>query len=244
MPLTPIDGVPTWHEVTGAGEPVVLLHGGLSHAGAMRLLGGLLAERRRVHAFDRRGHGATPRAGAPFTYAAMGHEVVRFLEEVVGGPAHLVGWSDGAVAAVLAALERPQLVRRIVAIDQYLALEGAPDPGGFEAGMREPAVRERLRAAFARRSPEPDAFDAALEDSLRLWRTEPAFDLALLEGLRSPVLLLTADDGEVLPEHAAALVARIPVAEHRTLPGTHLLPIESPEAVAAAVDDWLESRAS
>ncbi|WP_404313034.1 alpha/beta hydrolase [Agrococcus terreus] len=240
MPATRIDGVPTWHEASGAGEPVVLLHGGLSHSGGMRPIGEVLSRTHRVHAFDRRGHGATPRAGAPFTYAAMAAEVVRFLEEVVRGPAHLVGWSDGAVAAVLAALERPDLVRRIVAIDQYLSLDGAPDPDGFEEGMRDPAVRERLRASFERRSPDgAGAFDAALEDSLRLWRTEPAFDLDLLARLRSPVLLLTGDRGEVLPDHAAELVRRIPVAEHRELPGTHLLPLESPEAVAAACLDWL-----
>jgi len=29
------------------------------------------------------------------------------LEQVVGGPAHLVGWSDGGIVALLVALGRP-----------------------------------------------------------------------------------------------------------------------------------------
>ena len=41
---------------------------------------------------------------------ADGSDTIAFLERVVDGPAYLLGHSDGAIVALLAALERPDLV--------------------------------------------------------------------------------------------------------------------------------------
>ena len=63
---------------------------------------------------DRRGHGRTPDVEGPITYALMAQDTIAFLDQVVGGPASLLGHSDGAPVALLAALERPDLVRKLV----------------------------------------------------------------------------------------------------------------------------------
>ena len=70
----------------------------------------------RVVSFDRRGHGRTADIDAPFHYDDMATETIGVLEAVVGGPAHLVGWSDGGIVSLLVALRRPDLVRRMVVI--------------------------------------------------------------------------------------------------------------------------------
>src|SRR5437868_4684842 len=70
-----------------------------------------LAGAYRVYAPDRRGHGRTFDTDDPFTYEAAAAETITFLEQVVGGPAHLVGWSDGGNVALLVAAQRPDLVR-------------------------------------------------------------------------------------------------------------------------------------
>ena len=105
-------GTPTWVEQTGAGdETVLLLHGGLSSCDdLLGTVGPTLAEHYRVVAFDRRGHGRTADTDAPFHYADMAVEVLGVLEMVVGGPAHLVGFSDGGNVALLVALDHPELV--------------------------------------------------------------------------------------------------------------------------------------
>jgi len=86
----------------GAGaETVVLLHGGMAHSGLLLdAFGDALTARYRVVSFDRRGLGRTADPGAPFHYAEMATETIGVLESVVGGPAHLVGWSDGGIVAV------------------------------------------------------------------------------------------------------------------------------------------------
>src|SRR4029450_12731974 len=80
----------------------------------------------------------------------MAAEGVGVLEQVVGGPAHLVGWSDGGIVALLVALGRPELVRRTVAIganyhrDGILPIEVPPESPGWHA----------LAGAYAERSPD------------------------------------------------------------------------------------------
>ena len=50
----------------------------------------------------------------PISYAGMAADTIAFVERVVGGPVLLLGHSDGAVVALLAALQRPDLVRALV----------------------------------------------------------------------------------------------------------------------------------
>ena len=86
-----IGGSDIWYEVAGDGDPVVLLHGGLSDGTAWGLQVPVLAGQHRVFVPDRRGHGKSPDTDAPFHYDEMADETIAFLEEVVGGAAHLVG---------------------------------------------------------------------------------------------------------------------------------------------------------
>ena len=54
----------------------------------------------------------------------MATETIGVLEQVVGGPAHLVGWSDGGIVGLLVALRRPDLVDRLVLIGANFHFDG------------------------------------------------------------------------------------------------------------------------
>ena len=103
-----------YYEEDGDGEPLVLLHPGLADSRAFEEYVPALAAQFRVFRPDRRGHGRTPDVDGPITYEVMAEETIAFLERVVGGPAYLLGHSDGAPVALLVALKRPDLVRRLV----------------------------------------------------------------------------------------------------------------------------------
>ncbi|MEU4767095.1 alpha/beta hydrolase [Actinosynnema sp. NPDC023794] len=122
--------------------PAVFLHGVLSWGsdddygfGHQRPL----TERRRLLLVDRRGFGASPDLDGPHR---SDHEVdAEDTVALLDGGAHLVGHSYGAVAAMLAAAARPDLVRSLCLI-QPGALRPAED--GLPAPEPTPA---RLRAA-------------------------------------------------------------------------------------------------
>ena len=163
MPYVDLLGHPTWVHVDGdQGETVLLLHGGLSNSDAMlETIGRPLGRTYRLAAFDRRGHGRTADTGEPFHYSAMADETIAFLEHL-GGPAHLVGWSDGGIVALLVALRRPDLVGRIVAIGANYHFDGVrhtelPDDGPMVAMIstsyaeRSPTERSTSQRSFRKR---------------------------------------------------------------------------------------------
>ncbi len=99
MPTLDVLGHPTWYTVRGTGdETVLLLHGGLSNSDALLdSVGGPLGERRRVAAFDRRGHGRTADTPEAFHYESMVDETIAVIEHI-GGPVHIVALMAAAYA--------------------------------------------------------------------------------------------------------------------------------------------------
>ena len=91
-----IGDLKTWYEEQGAGEPLVLLHGGLSTNATWASQMPDFANQFRVIAPERRGHGHTPDVEGSLSFDAMAADTIGFLTELIGGPAHL--WA-GAMAA-------------------------------------------------------------------------------------------------------------------------------------------------
>jgi len=99
-----LDGVPTWYDEHGQGEPLVLLHPGGADVRAFAPNLDAWAAHFRVLTPDRRGHGHSPDVDGPITYEPMAQDTIAFLEAVVGGSAtaligRLVGggglWAPG-----------------------------------------------------------------------------------------------------------------------------------------------------
>ena len=103
-------GLKTWWDEQGVGEPLVLLHGGLTTNATWAAQMSDFAAHFRVIAPERRGHGHTPDVEGPLSYDAMAADTIAFVTALVGGPAHLVGWSDGGIVGLLVAMARPDLV--------------------------------------------------------------------------------------------------------------------------------------
>src|SRR5512133_2094025 len=111
-----LGAIRTWYDERGEGEPLVLAHGGVSDARFFDKNIDALAERFHVYTPERRGHGHTPDVEGPITYQLMADDTIAFLDQVVREPADLVGHSDGAFVAMLVAMQRPELVNRLVMI--------------------------------------------------------------------------------------------------------------------------------
>jgi pimeloyl-ACP methyl ester carboxylesterase len=116
----------TWYDEQGEGEPLVLLHGGMSMNETWGAQMPDFGARFRVTAPERRGHGHTPDLEGPMSYDVMANDTIGFLEAVVGNPAHLIGWSDGGIVGLLIAMARPDLVRKLVVIGAILTLGIVP----------------------------------------------------------------------------------------------------------------------
>jgi pimeloyl-ACP methyl ester carboxylesterase len=234
--------VRTYYEVSGAGEPLILLHGGMCTVETFDAQARPLAERYRVYVPERRGHGRTADVDGPITYENMAADTIAFMEAVGIESAHLAGWSDGAIVGLLVAMQRPELVRKLVLIGQYVNLDGAREEGKalMEAFTVE-TFPPMFRQMYAAVSPDgPQHFTVIFEKLTPLWRGDPGIALADLADVTSPTLVLAGDDDVLTIEHAAALAQALPDAQLAIVPGTsHALPMEKPDLVNRLLLDFL-----
>lgn len=131
--VTDLDGPVHWVEF-GTGEdtgapPVVFVHGlGGSHLN-WTLVGPALARGRRAVALDLHGFGLSPGSADGTTVAANTRLLDRFVAEVVGEPAVLMGNSMGGMISILQAHAHPATVAGLVLVDPALpAPLQRPDP--------------------------------------------------------------------------------------------------------------------
>lgn len=224
-----LDGVRTWYEEYGEGDPLVLLHPGGAGVDA-RAFGpnvGPLAAHFRVYTPERRAHGHTPDVAGPITFDAMASDTIAFIETVVGRRTHVVGNSDGAIVGLLVALRRPDLIDRLVLVAGVFHFNGWL-PQVIDPSNEPPAFLARL---YEEVSPDPAGHYQVVVDKLaRMHREEPTLDADDLSELRSRTLVMVGDDDEVRLEHAFAMYRGIPDAELMVVPGTsHGLLVEKPE---------------
>ena len=154
------------------GRTVVLVHGlGGSHLN-WDLLAPLLRRHFRVLALDLPGFGRSEPSGRRASVPANVEVLARFLTEVAGAPAVLMGNSMGGTISILTAARSPEVVTGVVLLDAAVpGPRGKPDPlvtASF-ALYAIPMVGERfLRLRRARQTPL-----ARVRDLLRLCGVDP-----------------------------------------------------------------------
>jgi pimeloyl-ACP methyl ester carboxylesterase len=232
--ITGSTGTIVSYTVEGSGPPLVLVHGGFSdHATNWMFVTPLFRDWFTVYAIARRGRGATD--------ATVGHRIEDEARDVVdlvrsiGTPVHLLGHSYGAHCAVLAAVQEPGLVKRLVLYEparpealkpdalaalDTLATAGAWDQFAyafFANLLHVPA--EELDAVRASDLWPPIVADApaSRQDlwALAAYRFEPR----RFAGLQMPVSLQVGSESPRDLYVTDALAAVLPRAEIETLAG-------------------------
>ncbi len=228
----------------GTGTAVVFVHG----SGAdLRTWGNQMAPigaSYRAIAYSRRYHHPNPVIddGPPYTAALHAADLEAFIERLHAGPVHLVASSYGGAVALLAARDRPELVRSMVLTEPALLSllpASAPERSGL-AGLT--TARERLAngdtdgaiASFVDTIIGPGASllvpqstRVMINDNLAALRREaaapdpdPVFSCADAARVRAPVLLLTGGSSPpFFLAIARELAACLPVVEHVSVPG-------------------------
>jgi pimeloyl-ACP methyl ester carboxylesterase len=229
-------GVTMWFDDRGAGDPVVLLHGGLTDSRDFTGNLDALAAQFRLLLPERRGHGHTPDVPGPITVEAMGQDTIAFLDTVTGGPVRLAGYSAGATVALRVAVRRPDLVERLVLISCAFHPDGMIVRPSAEGPPPEP-----LAAAYGEVSPDGAGyFPVVIAKVAEAAAQDPGLQPADLKRVTCPVLVVAADDDIVTLEHTLELYRGLPDAQLAVIPGTsHLLLHERPQLCTALVTEFL-----
>jgi len=223
------DGARIWYAAYGSGSPVILLHGGLGHAGNWGYqVPALASSGYQAVVIDSRGHGRSTRDARPFTYELMASDVAAVMDRLNLEKVCLVGWSDGACTALILASKDPGRVAGVF----FFACN--MDPSGTKEVEFGPLLQRcisRHRKDYARLSPTPDQFEEFSEAVGLMQRTQPNYSAENLAQIRVPVAIVHSQHDEFIrQEHTEYLAQNIPNAEFIYLPGvSHFAPLQRPE---------------
>lgn len=242
---TELSGIRTWYEVEGAGDSLLLLHGILGTNDTWAPQRPTFASRYRLFLPERRAHGHTPDVDGPLSYVDMATDTIAFITSVVGGPAHLVGWSDGAIVSLLVAIARPDLVSKLVVIGaNFEPSSTLPEMSGLldQITPDNPDLQS-YRSLYEAYSPDgPEHWAVVVTKLVQMARSQPTISLAELECISARTLVVVGDDDLVNLEHTVALYRAIPWSELAVVPGTsHALLREKPEFVNRLILDFLDN---
>ncbi len=241
------NGVELHYVEQGQGDPLVLLHGGLSDYRRFAPQMAQFAQNHRVISYSQRYN--YPNQNLPivddYTTLVDAEDLAAFLQALDLDQSHIMGYSSGAFMALAMALDHPEMVRTLV-LNEPPILHWLPGlPGGdtifaeFMSTFWEPvgeAFRQGDKELALRRSVEffigadvldelPAEVRQGMEDDIAAWEafttshdTFPMIDKAQVAQLPMPILLLTA--ANTLPLHKlvnAELARLLPQAKYVTI---------------------------
>ncbi len=258
-----VNGARIGYEISGEGEPLVLVHAGIADGRMWDTQIDAFSRRCRTIRYDLRGFGRSPMVPGPYSHADDLHALLDALEV---DRAVLVGCSMGGGAVIDFALENPERARALVlvgsAISGFEFDEGPPEEWEELVAADEAGDLERLSELEVRMWVDgprrgPDAVDPAVRDLVRgmnlialkneamqlgeeLEPERPA--ASRLSGIHAPTLVIVGDEDRARILAAADLLeGELPDARKTVVAGTaHLPNMERPEEFNRLVLDFLE----
>ena len=255
------------YEDRGAGEPILLVHGGVFADWFVPVLRSGALDGFRVVRLRRAGYAEGSEPTTPRSFADHARHCGLVLDALGLARAHVCGHSSGALVGLQLALDRPEVVHSLVLLE--------PAPGGALGGPVDPAAADLIggaMAAWAAGDPTtgvdrfltavgrpdyrevlqqalgPEGYARAVRESAAFPPEVAAvwawpFGPAEAGRLGGPMLIVeggrTAEVAVFRPDSVARLVALVPHAHVRVLPGvSHLMPLENPAGVGALIADF------
>ncbi len=201
-----INGMQMYYEVSGQGDPLIVLHGAYMNIPSMGAIVPKLAATHRVYALELQGHGRTTDIDRPITYPHLADDVAAFMDAVGLAKADVFGYSMGAEAGLQLAIRHPGKVNKLVAASAAYDLRGwQPE---FQAAIPQMTVEMILGMPFAaeyrKLAPNPDGFPALVEKLIALEKQPMAWEQEVKK-IKAPVLIVSGDADVMTLEHSVAL---------------------------------------
>ena len=199
----PVNGMQVYYEVTGQGEPLVVLHGAYMDIPSMGGIIPKLAESHRVYALEFQGHGRTTDIDRKITYQNLADDVAAFMEAVGLAKADIFGYSMGGQAALQLAIRHPAKVNKLVAASVGYDLRGwQPE---YTAAIPQFTVEMMLQMPFFKEQADrKPGFPKLIEKLIQLEKEPMAWE-ADIGKLKMPVLVIAGDADVSTLEHNVAL---------------------------------------
>jgi pimeloyl-ACP methyl ester carboxylesterase len=201
-----VHGMKMYYEVSGSGNPIIVLHGSYMNIPSMGEIIPALAKTHKVYALEFQGHGRTNDIDRPITYPNLADDVAAFMDATGVPKADVFGYSLGAIAGLELAIRHPDKV------DHLIVASGAYDFEGFQPEFKAliPQMKVEMftsmpfAAEYKKLAVNPDGFPALAKKLIAIEK-EPLALGAGVKALKSPVLIIAGDADAFTLEHSVAM---------------------------------------
>ena len=201
-----VNGMQVYYEVSGAGDPLVVLHGAYMNINDMGEIIPQLAQTHKVYALEFQGHGRTTDIDRPITYPNLADDVAAFMDKVGLAKADVFGYSMGGQVGLQLAIRHPAKVNKLVAASVAYDLRGW-QPVYTEA-IPQMTVEMLTAMPFAKEYPKlaanPNGFPELARKLIALEKEPMAWE-ADVKAIKAPVLVIAGDADVMTLEHSVAL---------------------------------------
>ena len=218
-----VNGCTLYYEKTGAGRPLILLHGnGETHLIFDKALP-LLRDHFTVYLIDSRGHGQSSKTNS-FHYAEMAEDIHCFIEALSLTAPLFYGFSDGGIIGLMLAATYPTLLSGLI-------VSGAnTGPEGLKQGWLW------LFRLVYRITKDP---------KIALMLQEPHITAKQLAAIQIPTLVLAGSHDLIKEAHTRSLAAAIQGCSLHILPGEgHGSYVVHSEKIASLILDYAQMPAN
>lgn len=235
----PVNGIQMYYAVYGAGDPILLIHGGLGHADIWANQVIELSKTHKVIVGDSRGHGRSTRDEKPYGYDLMASDYLALLDFLKVDKTALVGWSDGGIIGLDIAMSNPERLTKLFAQAANVTVDGVDPAVATNATFG--TYIERMGKDYAKFSKTPDQYNAFVEQISKMWASEPAWTKEQLAAIKVPTAIVLGDHDEAITRvHTDYMAATIPGAKLIILKdASHFAMLQDPAGYTKAVLDFL-----
>ncbi|HSD62300.1 MAG TPA: alpha/beta hydrolase [Ignavibacteriaceae bacterium] len=200
-----VNGMKMYYEVSGEGNPLIVLHGAYMNIPSMGEIIPVLAKTHKVYAIEMQGHGRTNDIDRPITYPNLADDVAAFMDAVGLKKADVFGYSMGAIAGLQLAIRNPEKVNKLIFVSGAYDFEGwQPEFKAFIPKMTvEMFVNMPLSGEYKKLAPNPDGFPELVKKLIALEK-EPMSWESDVKALKVPVLIITGDADAATLEHSVS----------------------------------------
>ena len=233
--MAPVNGIQMYYATYGAGDPVLLIHGGLGYADIWSAQVADLMTDHLVIVADSRGHGRSTRTEEPFGYDLMSSDYLALLDFLKIDKVDLVGWSDGGIIGIDIAMSHPERLKHLFAQAANITTDGVDPAVATDAVFGD--YIGWMSEVYGTVAPTPDQFEAFVGQISNMWATQPNWTDAQVAAITVPTAVVVGDHDEaILRPHTEKIAALIPGAKLVILPdASHFAMLQASEDYNAAV---------
>jgi len=230
-----LNGVKLYYEEYGKGQPLVLIHGNGGNIAYMSPQIEYFSKNYRVIAIDCRGRGKSELGKDSLTYTQMAKDLNDLLDKLNVDSAYMVGRSDGAIVALLMAIDYPKKAKKIVAFAANLT----PDTTALFPNVYEEILQKRRHADSMLAIHDPTQNWHLLQQRNRMMEFQPHITVDELHKITCPTLVASGDRDDIKEEHTLLIFKNIGNANLCFFPNeTHRVTKQNPDLFNAMVEKF------